>query len=123
MSWVSPVFYTLWQGSLVFLSAPHTRHAKNLIDNPLVSGSIQEDYQDWKAIKGIQLEGTVSTVAEDSLQEVIDCYSKKFPVTGKGVPEEIEKALSKIKWYQLQPSLLYFIDNSQGLGHRVEVTL
>ena len=121
--WVSPVFYALWQGKLIFLSAPHTRHAQNLLENPLVSGSIQEDYCDWKSIKGIQLEGSVSVVKDEYRDEVIKCYSGKFPVTGREAPPEIEKALAKIHWFQLQPSIMYFIDNSLGLGHRVEIAL
>jgi uncharacterized protein YhbP (UPF0306 family) len=92
-------------------------------ENPLVSGSIQEDYSDWKSIRGVQLEAVASRVEADCLDDVIACYSRKFPVTGPAAPAEIVKALDKIAWYQLTPSLVYFIDNSKGLGHREDVTL
>ena len=121
--WVSPVFYARYRDTLVFLSAPHTRHARNLKDNPLVSASIQEDYNDWTAIKGIQLEGVVTRVEADLIEDVVQCYSKKFPVTGKQAPPEIAKAISKINWNQLRPEIVYFIDNSKGLGHREQVNL
>ena len=121
--WVAPVFYAVWQNSLLFLSAPHTRHCKNLELNPLASGSIQEDYANWKNIKGIQLEGRVERIAEHYRRSAIDCYVGKFPVTGTDAPVEIANALDKVSWYQLVPSRMYLIDNSKGLGNRDEVDL
>lgn len=122
-SWVAPVFYALWRDSFVFLSAPHTRHSRNIQVNPLVSASIQEDYKNWQDIKGIQLEGKVSQVDTQYRQAVIDCYSQKFPVTGADAPAQIAAAIDKIDWYQLLPETMYFIDNARGLGHRDEVDL
>jgi uncharacterized protein YhbP (UPF0306 family) len=121
--WVAPVFYAVWQSSLIFLSAPHTRHCQNLQANPLASGSIQQDYTDWQAIKGIQLEGRVEPVDSLHKQSVIDCYSSKFPVTGPDAPVEITKALDKVSWFRLIPELMYFIDNSKGFGHRDTIDL
>lgn len=119
--WVSPVFYALWGEKLVFLSAPHTRHARNLVENSRVSASVQEDYHNWQEIKGVQLEGVAQLVSDQHISEVVQCYSRKFPVTGDQAPPEIASAIDKIKWYQLQPSLIYFIDNSVGLGYREQI--
>lgn len=57
--WAAAVFYVNDGWQLYFLSAGHTRHATNLAASPRVAATIQEDYADWEAIKGIQLEGTV----------------------------------------------------------------
>ena len=38
-------------------------------------------------------------------------------------PAQIVRAMSKIGWYKVQPTRLYFIDNSQGFGHRAEILL
>ena len=46
--WVSPVFYAVHSGQLVFLSAPHTRHSSNIKMNPMVSASVQDDYKNWE---------------------------------------------------------------------------
>jgi len=115
--WVSPVFYAVHRGQLVFLSAPHTRHSSNIKMNSTVSASVQDDYRNWEDIKGIQLQGRVVPVADAS--SVISAYSDKFPVTGPDAPPQIARALDKIGWYTLDVDLLYFIDNSKGLGHRV----
>lgn len=117
--WVSPVFYAVHAGKLVFLSAPHTRHAKNIDKNPTVSASVQNDYSNWQGIKGVQLQGRCTLLADT--EDVIEAYSGKFPVTGKDAPPQIAKALDKIGWYELTIELFYFIDNSKGLGHRVEL--
>ena len=117
--WVSPVFYTVHSGQLIFLSAPHTRHCKNIKSNSAVSASVQDDYENWEDIKGIQLSG-VATLVTDT-EPVIAAYSNKFPVTGNDAPPQIARALDKIDWYAITIDTLYFIDNSQGLGHRVEL--
>ena len=120
-SWVAPVFYSVFNERIVFLSAPHTRHCKNIVLNPKVSASIQEDYKDWVEIKGIQLQGTVSRIGDDAIPSVIDAYAEKFPITGSEAPEEIRNALDKISWYELSVERLFFTDNSKGLGHRLEL--
>lgn len=120
-SWVAPVFYSLFDGQIVFLSAPHTRHCKNIALNPSVSASIQEDYKDWSEIKGIQLEGRASGVPGADAKAIINAYSEKFPITGSAAPPQIRDALDKIAWFSLSVERLFFIDNAKGLGHRVEL--
>ncbi len=117
--WVSPVFYAIHSGRLVFLSAPHTRHSTNIKSNPIVSASVQDDYKNWEDIKGIQLQGKVEKLT--NTESVVAAYSMKFPVMGPDAPPQIARAIDKISWYALNVDLLYFIDNSKGLGHRVEL--
>ena len=61
--WAAAVFYVNKDFTLYFLSDPATRHAINIINNPQVAATIQEDYKDWKKIKGIQLEGVVHKIS------------------------------------------------------------
>ena len=117
--WVSPVFYVVHNGMLVFLSAPHTRHCQNIKHNPIVSASVQDDYKNWEEIKGIQLQGKAAQLIDT--EAAIDAYSTKFPVTGPDAPPQIARALDKIGWFAVTVEVLYFIDNSKGLGHRVEL--
>jgi len=117
--WVSPVFYAVHNGQLVFLSASHTRHCQNIKNNPIVSASVQDDYKNWEEIKGIQLQGKALQLTDTDA--VIAAYSTRFPVTGEDAPPQIARALDKISWYAVTVELLYFIDNSKGLGHRVEL--
>ena len=120
--WAAAVFYVSQQFDLFFLSAPHTRHAQNMVAQPHVAATIQEDYKDWPTIKGIQLEGDVLLLDDDAREATIAIYQQKYPFLAQANPQ-ITAALTKVNWYRLRPTTLYFIDNSLGLGHRDEVPL
>ncbi len=55
--WAAAVFYANDEFDLYFFSNPKSRHGGNMTANRLVSAAIHEDYSDWRAIRGIQLEG------------------------------------------------------------------
>lgn len=123
--WAAAVFYANKDFDLYFLSAPTSRHSLNIEAHPGVAATIQEDYDDWPEIKGIQLEGQAQRVSGAEQAMAIAHYGLKFPVVGNlaQAPAEIIAAMSKIAWYKVTPSKLYFIDNSIGFGHRDEVPL
>ena len=116
--WAAAVFYVNHGFNLYFLSAPHTRHSQNIGENTAVSATIHEDYHEWTAIKGIQLEGHCTLLTGDERQTAVTHYATKFPIIGADAPPQIAQALDKIGWYKIVPTRLYFIDNSLGLGHR-----
>lgn len=121
--WATAVFYVNAGFDLYFLSAGHTRHGQNMGQYAFIAAAIQEDYRDWQAIKGIQLEGPVVLLADGQERATaVALYFQKFPFVGQANPS-IQAALAKVNWYRLRPKRLYFIDNSQGLGHRDEVDL
>lgn len=120
--WAAAVFYVNDGFDLIFLSAGHTRHARNVTAVPHVAATIQEDYREWQQIKGIQLEGQVSLLTNVSRETSIARYLQKYPFLAKA-DAIMKDALAKVNWYCLQPERLYFIDNSLGLGHRDEVAL
>ncbi len=121
--WSTAVYYVNDGYNLYFLSAPHTRHSKSIATNPQVAATIQKNYSNWEEIKGIQLEGQCIRIPQEESQVIIDLYAQKFPIIGPEAPPQIANALDKIGWYQITPTRLYFIDNSKGLGHRIEIAL
>ena len=126
--WAATVFYASEGLQLYFFSAPDSRHCQNLAINGRVAVTIQEDYQDWRKIKGIQLEGGVGLV--DSLLEkakAMAVYARKYPEVIKlftnpdsGV---FYKAFLKVKFYCVTPEKLFYIDNEQGFGKRQELVI
>ena len=120
--WAAAVFYVNEGFTLYFLSAGHTRHARNMLAQPHVAAAIQEDYADWTAIQGIQLEGDVRVLEGVERDTALTLYRHKYPFLNQPNPQ-IEAALTQMNWYQLTPTRLYFIDNKKGLGHRDEVNL
>jgi uncharacterized protein YhbP (UPF0306 family) len=120
--WAAAVFYASDGFRLTFLSAGHTRHAQNIQADPHVAATIQEDYADWQAIKGIQLEGTVSLLESTEREAAIARYQAKYSFLAQAEPT-IRQAFKRVNWYLLVPERLYFIDNSKGFGQRDEVAL
>lgn len=123
--WAAAVFYVSDGFKLYFLSAPTSRHCLNLAGNPRVAATVQEHYADWMEIKGLQLEGVASQLSGDEELLARKLYGEKFPFVGESAqtPAAIVKAMAKVRWYQVVPQRLYFIDNAAGFGQRSEVDL
>lgn len=124
--WAATVFYASDELLLYFFSAPDSRHCQNLQINPRVAVTIQEDYRDWRKIKGIQLEGFVELV--DGVVEkakALAVYARKYPEVirlftnpASGV---FYQAFLKVKFYRVSPRRVFYIDNEQGFGKRQEL--
>jgi uncharacterized protein YhbP (UPF0306 family) len=126
--WAATVFYASDDLSLYFFSAPDSRHCQNLAVNARVAVTIQEDYKDWRQIKGVQLEGEVTLV--DSVIEkakALAVYARKYPDIIKLFTDPSSgafyKAFLKVKFYRITPEHAFFIDNAQGFGKRRELLL
>lgn len=128
LPWAATVFFASEDLHLYFFSAPDSRHCQNLAANPRVAVTIQEDYQDWRKIKGIQLEGRVALV--DGVLEktkAMAIYAAKYPEIIKLFTNPASglfyKAFLKVKFYRVMPDKVFFIDNAQGFGKRQELTI
>jgi hypothetical protein len=126
MPWAATVFYASDDLKLYFFSSPESRHCQNLAANSRVAVTIQEDYKDWRLIKGIQIEGKVILV--DSVMEkakAIAVYARKYPAIIKLFTDPTSgvyhRAFLKVKFYCVMPERLFYIDNEQGFGKRQEL--
>jgi uncharacterized protein YhbP (UPF0306 family) len=126
--WNATVFYSSDHFNLYFFSAPDSRHCENLAANPRVAVTIQEDYKDWREIKGIQLEGIVERI--DSVLtkgRAMAIYARKYPDVIKlfTSPDSgvFYKAFLKVKFYRVVPERIFYIDNEGGFGKRRELVL
>lgn len=124
--WAATVFYASDDLELYFFSSPDARHSVNLSANPRVAVTVQEDYKDWRAIQGIQLEGRVLQL-EGMIEKAkaMAVYGRKysdvirlFTDPGSGV---FYKAFLKVRFYRIVPDKVFFIDNAQGFGKRQEL--
>lgn len=126
--WAATVFYASEEFRLYFFSSPESRHCQNLAANPHVAVTVQEDYKDWREIKGIQLEGKV--VAVESVLEkakAMTAYARKYPSVIKLFTNPASgvfyKAFLKVKFYCVMPERVFYIDNEQGFGKRQELAV
>jgi uncharacterized protein YhbP (UPF0306 family) len=126
--WAATVFYASEEWKLYFFSMPQSRHSQNLAANRRVAVTIQEDYKDWRRIKGIQLEGKGLPV-DSALEKTkaMAVYARKYPeviklftTPGSGV---FYQAFLKVKFYCVVPEKIFYIDNEQGFGKRQELEL
>lgn len=117
--WAAALFYVHNGLNLTFLSAEHTRHARHLASNPHVAATIQDQLDDWTQIQGIQLAGIVSRLGQQDREQAITDYCLKYQYVA--TDPRLQVALSKVQWYQLTPTRLYWIDNRGGLGNRIVI--
>ncbi len=128
LPWAATVFFASDDLRLYFFSAPESRHCQNLAANARVAVTVQEDYRDWRVIKGVQLEGSVQLVdGVLAKTKAMAIYARKYPDVIKLFtnPESgvFYKAFLKVKFYCVVPERLFFIDNEQGFGKRQELVL
>ena len=126
MPWAATVFYASDELQLYFFSAAEARHSVNLAANSRVAVTIQEDYKDWRAIKGIQLEGQVLLVdGVIDKAKALAVYARKYADVIKLFTDPSSgifyKAFLKVQFYRVVPEKVFFIDNEQGFGKRQEL--
>ena len=122
--WAAAVFYANDGFSLYFVSAPSSRHGQNLLQDPHVAVTIQEDYSDWTKIQGIQLAGRASEVAGPEAEHARTLFARKFPdLFRDSALSALARAWAGVRWYKVVPNRCTFTDNTVRFGHRTEIPL
>lgn len=126
--WGASVFYANDGLAIYFLSDPKTRHGRNMSENPVVAVTINEDYRDWRQIKGIQLEGRVDVVSgRVEKARAFATYLRKFPFVAEFFSSSSKLSLAMLTkvtsttFYRITPTRMFFLDNEKGFGHREEL--
>lgn len=123
------VFYVSIGFDLYFLSSPTSRHGENLSQNPEVSATINEDYDKWQTIKGIQLEGRVENVGGilDNSRIAL-AFVLKYPdvadfiFSPRKLGQAIAQKVARVRFYKIKPARIFFISNAIDFGKREELT-
>ena len=96
----------------------NTRKVQNIMQNPYVAYTVDEDDPDWFDMKALQIEGKASIVTnENELREVGEIMAAKFPVAAD-MPPDPESIMIKI-----EPEVIYYLDYSIKFGYREQVNL
>lgn len=89
----------------------------NIAQNPYVAFSIDEDYEDWMKIQGVQMEGRAKVLADpEETRHAADVYLKKFPQVASFPPDP------KMVFVKVEPVTGFFLDYTKEFGHRSRVT-
>jgi len=115
-------FYVSRGLDLYFLSAPYSRHCRNMTSDPRAAVTIHEDCAEWSDIKGVQMTAVGRELKGAELAAAQHLYATKFPDVSNSEVDSgaIARALSRVSWYELAAVHVRFIDNSRGFGHRTE---
>lgn len=119
--WAAPVFFAGDGLRLYFVSNPATRHGRAIGAGARVAGVITEDYGDWQAIRGIQLEGWCAPVPAADQVAATAVFLAKYPFAAAFLDPAgplYEKAGRQAVFYCLQPDRICMTDNPAGFGHR-----
>ena len=118
--WAAAVFYAHEGASLYFLSAPSTRHCRNLAHDARCAVTIQHDVADWPAVLGLQIEGRARALDGAEARAAHEVYGRKFALVADlgRAPLAIAAAFARIRWYRLDAERVHLIDNRRGFGHR-----
>lgn len=123
--WAAAVFFVRLDDDLVFMSSARSRHGRDLAADPRCAAAVQANERDWARIKGVQMQGKVSTIEGAERARALLHYAAKFPLVASPAtaPAAIAAAMAKVRWYRLRIDRLFFIDNSRGFGHREQIDL
>jgi len=105
------------EDEIIYLATnKNTRKVQNIMQNPQVAFTVDDDDPDWFDMQALQVEGRASIVADEKeLREVGEIMAAKFPVIAD-LPPDPDTIMIKI-----EPEVVYYLDYSIEFGHRVSV--
>jgi len=79
--WTAACFYAYWKekNAFVFLSDEETLHAKMMMENKSIAGTITLETRIIGKIQGLQFKGMVEKVSDGTLAMANKIYYKRFP--------------------------------------------
>jgi uncharacterized protein YhbP (UPF0306 family) len=124
--WATDVYFAPSGYDLIFLSAPDSRHCRNLAARPACAATVHPLTLDWREIRGLQMEGVARPVTNVSAKaRALAAYYRKFPFVRDLLsrPSEAARKLGKTSALVFRPSRISYLDNSAGFGARYAVLL
>ncbi len=115
------LFYACDDLVLVWVSAPDARHSRAIERSPHVAATVAPDYDDFPAVKGVQIEGTARQMGDlRERQAAFAVLESRYPFLAQraGLPDAVRDAYAQAAVYRLEPSRIVLIDNTQGFGHK-----
>jgi hypothetical protein len=81
-------------------------------------GIIAPDYSDFRAIRGLQIEGEARRLEDTGPARALMAARYSFLAQISAAPVALLKAWRKAAFYRLTPSRITLIDNTRGFGHK-----
>ena len=118
-AWATPLFYIVDNElTLYWLSSESSLHSQNLLRRPRTAATVYRPAKSWKEIRGVQMRGMVSIVAEPERRAaLVKAYCERFKLG-----RVFRLAIRRSNLYSLQPEFFRYIDNTGGFGGNFELT-
>jgi general stress protein 26 len=114
---VHTVEYASEGATVYFTTDKKTRKVQNILKNPTVAYSVDEDYDDWMKIQGVQMEARATVVSEKAdIDKALGVYIKKFPFIASFPPNP------DLVFIKVEPIEGFFLDYTKGFAHKDKVT-
>lgn len=109
--WCANCFYVYLEeeNSLVFTTDAGTRHGREFMENPNVSGSVVLETLMVGKIRGIQFSGKVYEPVGESLSIAKSSYIRRFPIA----------SLMDTRIFMVKLSYIKMTDNRLGFGKKL----
>lgn len=102
--------------TVYFMTHGQSRKVQNITADPAVGYTVDEDYEDWSAIKGIQMQGKAAVVTDPAeLKKGQGLLMQRFPQLAQ-MP-----ALDGMVMVKVAPARALYIDNTVQYGYRDQV--
>lgn len=105
--------------SLLWTSPPGTRHSRHLEARPAVAATIAPDYDDFRRIRGVQLEGRARRLRDpQEIDRARRIFADRYALAGPraNVPLPARPGWMRASFYRLDPLTITWIDNTRGFG-------
>jgi uncharacterized protein YhbP (UPF0306 family) len=116
----TPLFYLAGDDlRLYWFSSSSSEHSRNLKERPSAALSVYLPTEKWREIRGVQMRGSVSLVADPlRRREIASVYADRFHLG-----TALRAAMSRSDLFVFSPAWARYIDNGKRLGSRFEVSL
>lgn len=129
--WAASLFFARDEElNLYFMSSRRTRHVKDLLTEPTVAVTVNEDHNNWTDIRGLQISGTAEVVAENGRADAAELYLQKFSdvrhilsAPSTDAEGKIAESFMASEFIRIRPKTIRMIDNIKGFGHKAEFVL
>jgi uncharacterized protein len=129
-AWAAPVYYVFYQSAFFFFSDPESRHILEAMESKQASAAIYPYADTWQGIKGIQMTGAIRQMTPGvTAVQAIRAYTRKFAFTreffdaGQALNLENFVKRFKVRFYRLDPRIVYYLDNQIKFGFRERIAL
>jgi uncharacterized protein YhbP (UPF0306 family) len=102
-------------GRLLYLSDPEAQHSRNLHSHPQAAIAIYPYEADWRALRGLQMKGTVLQLDDASARNALSLYRRRFPFI-----DQLAAAMQSSVVFRFTPTWVRLIDNRREFGFQQE---